>query len=614
MLARLDVVAADAGAAAAELGAVVGARGTQFLVWAPMAEAVFVTGDFNDWADPGAPLTREADGHWSGFVTDARDGMQYQFRLRRGEAWRLKNDPRARAIDPETARGVLCIDRFDWGDGGAPRLPPINELVIYELHVGTFNGTGQADGTFDSVRRRLPYLKALGINAIELLPPAEFPTERSWGYNTTNPFAVEAQYGGADGLKRLVKAAHEHGIAVIVDLVLNHFGPDELDLWQFDGWSEAEGGGIYFYNDWRAETPWGANRPDYGRGEVRQYLRDAALMWLRDYRVDGLRFDATNFIRTVRGYDGDGSGELPDGWSLLQWINDEVRREFPGRLTFAEDLQRNEWLVKPVGAGGAGFDAQWDAAFVHPVRHAMIAIEDAHRDLDAIADAILHRYDGRPWSRVIYTESHDEVANGKARLPTEINPENPDDGYAQRRSTLGAALVLTSPGIPMLFKGQEFLERGWFRDDVEIDWSLLDTFKGIHRLYRDLISLRRNRAGHTRGLTGEHAEVFLRDAQNRVLGLLRRFEGGAGDDTIVIFNCSAVEHPDYRVGLPAAGTWRVRLNSGWRGYSEEFSALALLDVEAVEEPLHGFAASGRLALPGYAAVVLSQDGGGAARA
>ena len=208
MLARLDVVAADAGAAAAELGAVVGARGTQFRVWAPMAEAVFVTGDFNDWADPGAPLTREADGHWSGFVTDARDGMQYQFRLRRGEAWRLKNDPRARAIDPETARGVLCIDRFDWGDGGAPRLPPINELVIYELHVGTFNGTGQADGTFDSVRWRLPYLKALGINAIELLPPAEFPTERSWGYNTTNPFAIETQYGGADGLERLVTAAH----------------------------------------------------------------------------------------------------------------------------------------------------------------------------------------------------------------------------------------------------------------------------------------------------------------------------------------------------------------------------------------------------------------------
>src|SRR6185503_14637021 len=134
---------------------------------------------------------------------------------------------------------------------------------------------------------------------------------------------------------------------VILDVVYNHFGPGDLDLWRFDGWGENDLGGIYFYNDWRSETPWGHTRPDYGRGEVRRFIRDNALMWLEDYRVDGLRFDMTVYIRNVDGSNDDGPGDARNlggaGWTLLQWVNDEVNRAQPWKVTMAEDLQGNAW-------------------------------------------------------------------------------------------------------------------------------------------------------------------------------------------------------------------------------------------------------------------------------
>ncbi len=204
---------------------------------------------------------------------------------------------------------------------------------------------------FEQIIGRLPYLKNLGVNALEIMPPMAFPGERSWGYSLTNPFAVESSYGGPDGFKGLVDAAHAQGIAIILDVVYNHFGPDNLDLWQYDGWSENNKGGIYFYNDQRAWTPWGENRPDYGRGEVRQYIRDNALFWLEEFRVDGLRFDATLFIRNRRGENNCPEADIPEGWTLLQWINDEVQHHFPGHITIAEDIMQNPWMTKPTERG-----------------------------------------------------------------------------------------------------------------------------------------------------------------------------------------------------------------------------------------------------------------------
>jgi 1,4-alpha-glucan branching enzyme len=589
------------------MGAIPHEKGTDFRVWAPNATAVHVFGSFNEWVEPGLPLVSEGEGYWSGTVSGAKEGDHYKFLISAGETTLPRVDPRARMIDPETGNGVIYRDRFDWEDV-AWETPNLHELVIYELHVGTFSAPKNGgSGTFQQVIRRLPYLKELGVNAIELMPPTEYPGETSWGYNPSHPFAVEASYGGPDGLKLLIREAHRSGIAVLLDVVYNHFGPGDLDLWKFDGWTENDLGGIYFYNDWRAETPWGHTRPDYGREEVRQYLRDNAVMWIEEFKADGLRMDAVSYIRRTRGNEHHESVDLPEGWQVLQWINKDLKLCSHRTISIAEDLGSNEALTAWVDDGGAGFDTQWDASFVYPVRAVLENPEDDARDPGAIASAIIPPFSGDAFRRVIYSESHDEVANGKQRMVSEIDPENPASVWAKRRSLQGAGLVLTSPGVPMLFQGQEFLENGWFDDHETLDWEKARRFRGIRLAYRDLIQLRRNLQGVTKGLTGQHVDVFHRDQENKVLAWHRWHDGGPRDSTVVIMNLSHRMYDFYELTLPAEGEWKVRFNADWCGYSPDFGDAELICVEASREENGYPAVTGGLQLPPYAFVVLSQD-------
>jgi len=583
---------------------------TSFRVWAPNASAVSVVGEFNGWDPKAGSLAREKDGLWARTIKGAVPGNQYQYEITKGDQHFRKNDAYAREIHPTSSLSVVYGDAYQW-KASPFQSPNWNELVIYELHVGTFApGPHNSAGRFEQIIGRLPYLKNMGVNALEIMPPMAFPGERSWGYSLTNPFAIEGAYGGPDGFKRLIDAAHARGIAIILDVVYNHFGPDNLDLWQYDGWSENNLGGIYFYNDHRSWTPWGNNRPDYGRGEVRQYIRDNALYWLEEFRVDGLRFDSTLFIRNTHGQNGNPETDIPEGWSLLQWINEEVQRFFCGRITIAEDLMQNQWLTKRQDEGGAGFGAQWDSAFVHPVRANVIKAEDGERSMDEIARAIQFRYNEDPIQRVIYSESHDEDANGKARVPQEIDPGDPAGYFAQKRSTLAAGLVFTTPGIPMLFEGQEFLQDGWFRDDQAIDWSKLETFKGINRLYHDLMHLRRNLYGNTKGLLGPFVRVHHVNHQDKIIGFHRWAEGGAKDDVIVIASFTHRSLTDgYRMGLPHDGRWIIRFNSDWKGYSPDFHDVSNPGGEVLAEKIacDGYEYSGVVSLPPYAMLILSQE-------
>jgi len=177
---------------------------------------------------------------------------------------------------------------FDW-EGDDFHLAGHHELVIYELHIGSFYTRTDEVGTLELAMDKFDHLVRLGVNVVQVMPIAEFAGDYSWGYNPAHIFAVESAYGGPDAFKTFVKEAHRRGLAVVLDVVYNHFGPSDLDLWQFDGWSENDKGGIYFYNDARSVTPWGDTRPDYGREEVRRFIHDNAMMWLHDYHVDGLR-------------------------------------------------------------------------------------------------------------------------------------------------------------------------------------------------------------------------------------------------------------------------------------------------------------------------------------
>jgi len=583
--------------------------GVTFRVWAPFASDVQVQGDFNKWK-PGMHLFSEGNGYWSADLTRAMVGQQYNYLITNAASGSVLThvDPYSRAFKTRGGPSLIAPSDTQYADTSYTT-PAWNEMVIYELHIGTFvldKTLPRPGGTFDSAATKLDYLKNLGINAIEIMAAGEFESDNSWGYNPAYIFAIEEQYGGPDGFRAFVQEAHKRGIAVIMDVVYNHLGYPAGDMWQFDGWSQNGKGGIYFYNDWRSTTPWGDTRFDYGRPEVRNYILDNARRWLQQRFADGLRWDATGWIRNVYGNNNDPGNDLPDGWSLLQAINAEIKQSQPWKISIAEDMQGNEWLTKDTGVGGAGFDAQWEAQFVHALRSAIIPADDSARNVYAVRDAISHGYNGNAFERVIYTESHDEDANGHSRVPEEIWPGNASSYFSKKRSTLGAAMVFTAPGIPMIFQGQEFLENGYFSDTKALDWTKEQTLSGILTMYRDLIRLRRNWFNNTAGLKGQLLNVFHVNDAAKVVAFHRWDRSGPGDDVVVVVNLANRSYDSYWIGFPRAGVWNVRFNSDWNGYSGDFGNHFSYDTTASQPGTDGMPYSGNVGIGPYTAIILSQ--------
>ena len=591
------------------MGAIPVPGGVSFRVWAPRARNVAVIGDFCGWrTQRKTPLARDHrdSGTWSGVVAGAGVGSQYRFLVRYGGPYLWRIDPFARQVTGAAGNAVVFDPRqLDWGTTEF-RMPAWEDLVVYELHIPTFGAGAHGPGTFWSAIGRLDHLAWLGITAVEVMPPFEFAGSVSWGYNPSHLFAIESSYGGPLAFAAFVRAAHERGIAVILDVVHNHLGPGDLDLWRFDGWHRRGYGGSFFYNDRRAETPWGATRPNYQRKEVRNYLRDSALMWLEDFRVDGLRFDGTNYIRSRWGDVRDPGQRIRGGHDYLAALTADLRSRQPWKLLIAEDMQSDPAVTRESADGGLGFHAQWAAGFVHPVRAALEAARDEDRDIQAVAAALAD--EGRtPYERVIFTESHDEVANGKARLPETISPGAADSWPARARAALGLALVLTAPGIPMLFQGQDFLEDGWFDDRRPLDWDKQHRHAGFLHLVRQLIALRRNLTGVTRGLRDRHTAIIRADDARPVLAYHRWSHGGPGDDVVVVVNLSAQPLVDYRLGLPRPGEWRLRCNTAAPVFGIGPERPHAGDLVTTPDECDGHPQSAQLTIGPYAALVYSQD-------
>ena len=304
------------------MGAVPYSGGVTFRVWAPFATGVNVAGTSTGGRPARPCFTARETGTGRQMWTAARR-LAVQV-CNRDALSAIRRSGKTIPMHVNDQLGGEQRDRLDRLRAGlrSYTMPPWNELVIYEVHVGTFQFDGGGRGTFNSLIAKLDYLVDLGVNAIEIMAAGEFPADQSWGYNQAYMFSIESSYGGPNGFRSLVNEAHRRGIAVLFDVVYNHIGPSDLDMWRFDGWSENEKGGIDLYNDWRSVTPWGEqNRPDYGRPQVRDYLRDNALRWLEQRYCDGLRWDAKNYLRNVYGNNNDPAHDVADGWSLMQWIH-----------------------------------------------------------------------------------------------------------------------------------------------------------------------------------------------------------------------------------------------------------------------------------------------------
>jgi maltooligosyltrehalose trehalohydrolase len=413
-------------------------------VWAPRAQRVEVELDGRRW--PMAPRER---GWYELLEADAPAGSDYAFVLDDGKPL---PDPRS-PWQPQGVHGpsrVVDHQAFEWEDAGW-RAPPLSAGVLYELHVGTFT----PDGTFDGAIERLDHLVELGITHVELLPVAAFSGRRGWGYDGVALFAPHEAYGGPAGLKRFVQACHRKGLAVVLDVVYNHLGPEGNYLGQF---------GPYFTD--RYGTPWGqaVNLDDAHSEEVRRFVCDNALMWLRDYHVDALRIDAIHAI-----FDFSATHLLEQMAREVAALERHVGR--PLALVAESDLN-DPRTVRSIAAGGHGMDAQWSDDFHHAL-HALLTGErtgyyEDFGELDDLAKAYcdVFVYDGRysehrrrrhgrpvgdlPRERFLaYLQNHDQVGN-RAR------GERSSALLDERQLHVAAALVLTSPFVPMLFQGEEW--------------------------------------------------------------------------------------------------------------------------------------------------------------
>ena len=621
-------------------GARVERDGTRFSVWAPKAKRVDVV--LEGEGARSVALEGNEGGVFEGFVPRVRAGADYRFRLDGGEPG---PDPVSR-WQPGGVHGasrVVDPRAFRWSDAGW-KGPAIADYVIYELHVGTFT----PEGTFDAAIARLGALKALGITAIEIMPVAEFPGARNWGYDGVSLYAPHSAYGGPEGLRRLVDAAHGAGLAVVLDVVYNHVGPEGNYLPLY---------GPYFTETYK--TPWGpaVNYDGADSPEVRRFVIENALYWVTEYHVDALRLDAIHGI-----YDFGAKHVLQE---LVERVHAQGEASGRNVVVIAESDLNDPKVVRPPDVGGWGFDAQWSDDFHHAV-HALLTEEDKgyYADfggVEPLASAIAERfhYAGR-YSRhrkrhhgasprdvsgdhfVIATQNHDQVGNRAAGERLSALVDFP-------RQKLAAALLLLSPYVPLLFMGEEYGETNPFQyfvshgdeklvaavregrkkefeafgwgDDVpdpqseetfrrsKLDWPSRE--KSPHRellaLYRDLLALRKREPALRPG-AGKPAVAFdaARGWLAVGLGASRQEEGTASTavpdawplapgSLVALYNLTDREQP---IPIPNGGPVTALLSTTDTAYQPPGAASAQRRHDAAGDVV---------ILPPYAAAVFRRE-------
>lgn len=598
-----------------------GSQHCAFTLWAPLLERVSVHVVAPE--ERLAPMNRYARGYWRVTVPNIEPGARYFYRWN-GEIDRP--DP-VSYRQPEGVHGPSeVVDQaFAWSDANWRSLP-LTQWVIYELHVGTFT----PEGTFDAIIPRLPELRELGITALELMPVAQFPGDRNWGYDGVYPYAVQESYGGLEGLKRLVDACHRAGLAVILDVVYNHLGPEGNYLWSL---------GTYFTNQYR--TPWGdAVNYDgpYSYG-VREYVIQNARYWFEICHFDGLRLDAGHAI-----YDFGARHILAE---LAADAAECGRRLQRPCILIAESDQNDPRLIRSPDLGGYGLDAQWSDDFHHALHTVLTGEGHGYYEdfgkLEQLAQAYrlpfvyawdysVHRkryhgeapHDCPAWRFVVCGQNHDQVGN---RL------------LGERFSTLlpfpalklAAAAVLLSPYLPLLFMGEEYGEprpflyfishsdpeliegvrqgrreefaafhaKGKAPDpqeitsftDSKLQWELgkAGWHSQLRRFYRELLRLRRETPALAHLATNNlHAEV--------IAPTLLELQRGR-DDSRVIAWFNFVDQPITVTVTLAGGVWRKQLDAeaaSWGGSG--FELPMMLDAGKAE-----------LTFPPYAVALYSAD-------
>jgi maltooligosyltrehalose trehalohydrolase len=425
----------------------------EFTVWAPAQEEVTV-----QIVSPDKrllPMEKDEWGYWKTTAEGIEPGTLYFYKLD-GDTDRPDPGSHFQPKGVHEASEVVDHGKMNWTDAQWSGIS-LEEMIIYELHVGTFT----PEGTFEAIIPRLSELREFGVNAIEIMPVAQFPGDRNWGYDGTYPFAVQNSYGGPEGLKKLVDAAHQHSISVILDVVYNHFGPEGNYTSQF---------GPYMTETYK--TPWGMamNFDDAHSDGVRNYFIENALYWFQNYHIDALRLDAIHAI-----YDLGAKHFLQELAEKVAALSDSVGRKL---YLIAESDLNDVRVIREWELGGHGMDAQWSDDFHHSL-HTLLTGEQRgyYQDFGkceqlakAYKESFVYswqyspnrqRYHGsdasdRPGAQfVICTQNHDQVGNRMLgeRLSNLVSFE---------ALKLAAAALLLAPNVPLLFMGEEYGEESPF--------------------------------------------------------------------------------------------------------------------------------------------------------
>jgi len=597
-----------------------GVEGTYFAVWAPDAEQVYVTGDFNGWDRASHPMrSRGQSGIWECFVHGLGKGILYKYHVRsRYNGYRVdKTDPFAfyDEVPPKTASVVWNLD-YTWGDGEwmekrRSRNSLDSPISIYEVHLGSWRRVpeeGNRPLTYRELALRLAeYVQRMGFTHVEFLPIMEHPFYASWGYQATGYFAPTSRYGTPQDFMYLVDTLHQQGIGVILDWVPSHFPTDEHGPGFFDGTHLYE----HADPDKGIHPDWNSFIFNYGRNEVRSFLISSALFWLDKYHCDGLRLDAVASMLYL-DYSRKNGKWIPNKYGgrenleaieFLRRFNEEVYKQHPDVQTFAEESTAWPMVSRPTYVGGLGFGAKWDMGWMHDT---LVYIT---------RDPIYRRYHHNQLTfRMLYafTEnfvlplSHDEVVHGKGALLSKM-PGDTWQKFANLRLLLG--YMYGQPGKKLLFMGGEFGQWREWNHDESLEWHLLDyaPHAGLQRWVENLNHLYRSEPSlYELDFSSAGFEwVDCNDSDQNVISFLRK--GRAGDDFVLVAcNFTPVTRFNYKVGVPRGGFWKELLNGDAREYGGSGHG-NLGGVEAVPVSFHGRPYSLDMTLPPLSTVFFKSE-------
>jgi 1,4-alpha-glucan branching enzyme len=596
-----------------------GVAGTSFAVWAPNATRVSVVGDFNLWDGRRHPMRlRRECGVWEIFLPGVGAGARYKFELRarEGHVLPLKADPYAlqSELRPATASVVGTMPALAPASTQRQRANALDApMSIYEVHLGSWRRKPEQGNRFlnwdELCDTLVPYVQEMGFTHIELMPVSEHPFDGSWGYQPIGMYSVTSRFGDAAGLRRFTQRCHAAGIGLIVDWVPAHFPSDAHGLAQFDGTH------LYEYADPREgfHQDWNTLIYNLGRTEVRNFLVGNALFWLERYDIDGLRVDAVASM-LYRDYSRKAGQWVPnvhggrenlEAIAFLKRANEVVGVERPQAVTLAEESTAFPAVSRPTFAGGLGFHYKWNMGWMHDTLQYM-ARDPIHRQHhhSEMTFGLVYAFN----ENFVLPLSHDEVVHGKGSLLAKM-PGDRWQKFANLRAYYG--FMFGHPGKKLLFMGCEFGQEREWNHDQSLDWHLLadGMHEGLRRLVRDLNHFYRDTAAlHERDFDGSGFEwIDHEDAQRSVLSFVRRSADGARM-VAVVCNFTPTVHHGWRIGVPAGGLWRERINTDSQHYGGSNVGAPFGVLHAQPLPWQGKPHSLELTLPPLATVFLEWNG------